>query len=312
LTPEAAVIRELRSGDVPEVAALLRRVRGDKLFTQSGVRHELETEPGRADGARWVAVGDGVVGYAFALRRWWRAENDGHAWAGVVPAARRHGVGAALWQRVEAHLAALGVASVFADVVEDPQGEAFARARGFEVERVDRVSVLDPRTVDLERFGGREESAAARGYRAVALDAVRDLHALYELDLEAADDEPGGTSPHTISFAEWQDLTLDFPDLHREASAVVVHGGLPVSLALLGVDLGSRTARNEGTGTARAHRGRGLATLAKLATIRWAAAHGIEAILTDNTQENAPMLAINGRLGYRPLLTRRRFVRRPS
>ena len=37
--------------------------------------------------------------------------------------------------------------------------------------------------------------------------------------------------------------------------------------------------------------------------------HGIEAILTDNAEQNVGMLAINERLGYRPLLARRRWVK---
>jgi RimJ/RimL family protein N-acetyltransferase len=82
-----------------------------------------------------------------------------------------------------------------------------------------------------------------------------------------------------------------------------------VSLAFLSVDLESRQARNEETGTARQHRRRGLATLAKLATIRWAREHGIEAILTDNAEANTGMLAINDRLGYRPLVARQRWIK---
>jgi GNAT superfamily N-acetyltransferase len=93
------------------------------------------------------------------------------------------------------------------------------------------------------------------------------------------------------------------------ASALVLAAGRPVSIALLRVDLEGRQAHNDQTGTARGHRGRGLATLAKLATIRWAREHGIERIITDNSENNAAMLAINDRLGYRPFVDRRRWIR---
>jgi RimJ/RimL family protein N-acetyltransferase len=49
--------------------------------------------------------------------------------------------------------------------------------------------------------------------------------------------------------------------------------------------------------------------LAKLATIAWARENGIDEIVTDNAEENEGMLAINERLGYRPLLARRRWVK---
>ena len=61
------------------------------------------------------------------------------------------------------------------------------------------------------------------------------------------------------------------------------------------------------TGTLRAYRGRGLARLAKLAGIRWCAENGVHTLLTANDSQNAPMLAINERLGYRPNLVREEY-----
>jgi GNAT superfamily N-acetyltransferase len=305
----AAVIRGLRSDDFGAVAALLRRLRGDNLYTERGVRYDVEAEPERADAARWVAEQDGIVGYAVVMRYWWRQTNDAYAWVGVLPEARRLGIGRALWTLVEERVAAFAADSLYTDVVGDAPGEAFVRAHGFQIDRVDRVSVLDPRTVDLAELPQRERRAAADGYELATLDSAGDVHALYELALEAGDDMPGIAAPHTVSFGEWRRSLLGMPDLDASASAVVVHGGLPVALSLLSVDLAHRRARNEETGTAQAHRRRGLATLSKLATIRWALDHGIESILTDNAEQNVGMLAINERLGYRPLIARTRWVK---
>jgi GNAT superfamily N-acetyltransferase len=309
MTETGVEIRELRPGDFGAVAGLLRRLRGDNLYTGRGVRHDVESEPGRAESARWVAERDGIVGYGVAMRLWWRASNDAYAWAGVVPEARGAGVGGALWARVEQHVAALGIGSLVTDVVDDPAGTSFVRSRGFGPNRLDRVSVLDPRAVDLGDLPRLERAAAAGGYSLVPLDSLGDLHAVYELALAVDDDMPGSTAPHAISYGDWEASLLRAPDLDAGASTVVVHHGLPVALALLSVDLESRRARNEETGTARAHRRKGLATLAKLATIRWASEHGIEAILTDNAEANRGMLAINERLGYRPLVARQRWIK---
>jgi hypothetical protein len=57
----------------------------------------------------------------------------------------------------------------------------------------------------------------------------------------------------------------------------------------------------EFTGTAPAWRGGGLARLAKLAALHQAARAGIRWIGTANDQNNAPMLAVNRRLGHQPL-----------
>lgn len=304
-----AVIRKLLARDLGEVSALLRRLRGDSLYTERGIKHWIESAPERASAAWWVADEGGVVGCALAMRRWWRASNNGYAWVGVAPEARGRGIGGALWEAAERHVELLDVDALLSDVLADTAGDAFLVARGFRPGRLDRVSALDPESVDLHEFDRRAERATADGYELVALGDVTDLRAVYDLVVQVADDMPGSDAPHTYSFEEWKDALLRDPDLHADASAIVLRAGRPVSIALLSVDPAGRQAHNDQTGTARAHRGRGLATLAKLATIRWAREHGIERIITDNAENNAAMLAINDRLGYRAFVARRRWAR---
>jgi RimJ/RimL family protein N-acetyltransferase len=55
------------------------------------------------------------------------------------------------------------------------------------------------------------------------------------------------------------------------------------------------------TAVRRAWRGRGLATQLKAATIVWAIDHDLTALATGNDVDNAPMRAVNARLGYQPL-----------
>jgi GNAT superfamily N-acetyltransferase len=94
-----------------------------------------------------------------------------------------------------------------------------------------------------------------------------------------------------------------------EGSAIVLSGDLPVALAFLEVDEPANIAANEMTGTLPEFRRRGLARLAKVATIRWAAEHGIAAIQTGNSHENPGILALNARLGYRPVATETHYLR---
>ena len=53
------------------------------------------------------------------------------------------------------------------------------------------------------------------------------------------------------------------------------------------------------TGTLDEYRGRGLALAAKVAAMRWAAANGITQVAATNDETNAPMLAVNAKLGFR-------------
>jgi RimJ/RimL family protein N-acetyltransferase len=57
------------------------------------------------------------------------------------------------------------------------------------------------------------------------------------------------------------------------------------------------------TGVRPGYRGRGLAKLVKSASLRRVAEAGITSSLTSNDGANAPMLAVNEWLGYRPVAT---------
>ena len=91
------------------------------------------------------------------------------------------------------------------------------------------------------------------------------------------------------------------PTFTAEGSFAAVVGGEAVSIALLSSRLSSGRGFNAFAATRPEYRGRGLALAAKAASLRWAAANGITRVSTANDSENAPMLAINRRLGYRPL-----------
>ena len=52
------------------------------------------------------------------------------------------------------------------------------------------------------------------------------------------------------------------------------------------------------TGVAASHRGRGIATLLKRSQIAWASRNGFRELMTATQRGNAPMRAINDRLGY--------------
>jgi len=301
-------IRALRDEDLPAVARIWRALRPDAMHSENGLRHLVGSFPERAQAAFWVAEDDGVVAWCFAHRRWHRATDNGYVWLGVLPASRGRGVGTALWQRAEEHLDAIGVARINADVVGDAAGARFLERHGFAPVRTVVISAVDPRRVDGDELAERGAAAERSGYR-LAPYAEVDVHALFARELSLSADEPGEDEPRQLTFEEWRQDLFEGPDLTREGSFAVVSAGEPVAYAALSVDPSTRRGRNEGTATAAAQRDRGLATLAKLAQLRWAAANRIDRVVTDNDERNAPMLAINRRLGYEPFTERRGYLK---
>jgi RimJ/RimL family protein N-acetyltransferase len=302
------VIRELRDGDLTSIARIWRELRPDAMHSERGLRHLLDSFPERAQRGSWVAEDGGVVGWCFAHRRWHRATDNGYVWLGVLPEVRGRGLGRALWDAAERHLDAIGVARVNADAVGDEAGERFLGRRGFALVRTVVISAVDPRRIDAAELSEERAGARREGYRLVPYAEV-DVDALYALELALSADEPGENEPRQLSFEEWRRDLFDGPDMTLAGSFAVVADDGPVAYAALSVDPSTRRGRNEGTATAAAHRDRGLATLAKLAQLRWAAENGIERVVTDNDERNAPMLAVNRRLGYTPFTERRGYLK---
>jgi GNAT superfamily N-acetyltransferase len=303
-TASSAQIRPFRDEDAGAAAALLRELISYFVVTAEVLRHWIARSPERTRGAYWVAERHGeLVGWADAeFRLSSKDPNIGLVWAGVREDERGRGLGGRLYELAAAHVTELGAWKLECWVA-DAAGGAFAERRGFSATRSERMSTLEPRSADLSELPALEASSARDGFRVVRLgevrDRPRDLHALFN---EAHLDVPTDDELRDLDYDEWQRLTWENPLLDFDLSSVVLHGDQPVAFAWLLADREGARAEHELTGTLQSYRGRGLARLAKLAAIRWSAEAGVRILLTGNDSENAPMLAVNERLGYRPTI----------
>lgn len=307
----SAPVRPYRDDDAPAATALLREVVPDFLVNAKLLAHWRRTTPERARQRWWVVEEQGeVVGWGEAELRWAVAEPGvGWIWVGVRRDRRRRGLGSALHAAAEAHLRGTGAHTVQSTLVEDAGG--FSRRLGYHVTRHERLSRLDVRSADLSGLDELETEKRAEGFRLVPLAELlgrpRDLHAMYD---EAHADMPSDHPYGTLDFDEWRRETLENPLLDRDGSMNVLFDDRPVAFAWLVVDREGRRGEHELTGTVREFRGRGLGRLAKLAAVRWCKENGVDTLLTGNDATNAPMLAINDRLGYAPTVVRAEVSRK--
>ena len=301
------MIREYEDADAEEASALLAD-NSPWLWTAAGLRHRLAALPQRAHRATWVAEEDGrIVGWAEAEFDWAAEREDiGTLYALVAPNHRRRGIGSALFERAAAHLGERGAFELRSWTF--PDSDAFLEARGFTRAREERMSAVDPRTVDTSAL-----DALPGGVQIVPLSELagrlEDVHRVYA---EAAEDMPADHRESNVPFDEWLEETVAEPDLNRDGSMVVLIDGQPAALSWLKVDRDRGFAEHELTGTARAYRRRGLARLAKLAVLRWAAENAVIRVQTGNDAANARMLAINDELGFLPFAVETEWVKRVS
>lgn len=199
----------------------------------------------------------------------------------VDPHHRDAGVGTALLTAVLDRMPGSDLSSI----VNDDEGSiAAARAWGFELGRELTMSVVDPRTI-------RTPSEPT-----IALSEL-DPTSVWEAYASAAADDPSGLSEagelEAFLAEEWR-----HPDHRPDLGRAVVDQGRVLAFAAVLV-AGDR-AWNDFTGTRPEARGRGLARRVKTASLAALADAGVTTCGTGNAAANAPMLAVNRALGYRP------------
>ena len=299
-------IRRIASDDEAGIATCVRirnAVTPDNPDSPEQVRWANATYPGELVGFLAETPEGTAVGAGSAGRIWMHGPEYERYWLGiwVLPEARRQGVGSAL-------LAAASDAARAADKTgfrtslseAHTDGHRFLANRGF-------VEVDRSKTVRLSLRGlDAPVAVPPPGIRFVTLADRPELVAgVHRVALEAFPDIPMAEDP------------LEVGTLEAFAARDVTRAGIPqdgffvaldeapaevVGYASLIFEPGSTTvAYHDMTAVRPAYRGRGIATALKLATIAWAVDHGLEALETGNDEGNAPMRAVNARLGYVPL-----------
>lgn len=257
-------------------------------------RRMLSQLPPGAQWAGFVAEVDGeLCGWVSAYRNTFTSTADAGdvARLHVHPDRRHRGAGSALAAAALGHLRAIGVHQVHTSASAEALG--FARRFGFVPTRAVHYSAL------------RVELAPATpitpdGVRLAALTELDPLQ-LYTAHVIATADEPRDFAPDEVDLDTWRYEVWDNVGLEKAASVAAVRDGEIVAFSLVKRD-GDRM-WSDMTATVPSERGRGLARLVKCAALHRAAERGVRVAYTSNDEHNAPMLAVNAALGYRPITT---------
>jgi GNAT superfamily N-acetyltransferase len=232
----------------------------------------------------------------------------------VHPGHRRRGIGGVLLAEALAAARAADRSELIAEVDEpgpDAPGRAFALRHGWACDLLETRRDLEL-PLDEGRLQALEAEAwaAARGYELVTWrdrtpDALLDDRALLEERMST--DAPHGDLP--VGDERWDgDRIREYEDTNvargrTVLSAGAVRDGRLVAFTDLHVSLSQpEHARQGATLVLREHRGHRLGALVKLAVLRELAAVSprTRRISTYNSDSNAPMVAVNEALGFRP------------
>jgi GNAT superfamily N-acetyltransferase len=181
----------------------------------------------------------------------------------------------------------------------------FYQRRGFAEKMKAWESRLNVPTMDLEKFRDYSEKVFQQGITITNLAAERQkdedsLKKLHELVQLVSADMPS-TAPFTpISYEQWEAFELKNPSLLPEGYMIAKDGSKYVGLSTVWrLDQEPRGLVQGNTGVRREYRGRGIAVALKLKVIDFARRNGYEKMKTWNASNNAPMLAVNAKLGFK-------------
>ncbi|MEU3175149.1 MULTISPECIES: GNAT family N-acetyltransferase [unclassified Streptomyces] len=281
------------------------------LLTPESLAHDLTRLHPDARCRPLVAVADGeVIGTAQVHLTHESSEpGQGNINVYVHPGHTRRGAGTALVRAAEKHLTAHGATRLFARVLDEPGNRAFAERHAYRASRTAHFLRLDLANGTLPPLQDPPPGVELR----TGSDFADDPHPLFALDAETSADEPSDVDTEFTDYeawleGTWLEETWRHPLFSPELTSVTVLDGRPAAFSAARTDGGTRYGTAM-TGTARAHRGRGLAKLAKNDSLHRARAAGCTEAFTGNDTGNEPMIAINRWFGYEVCGTEVRYVR---
>jgi GNAT superfamily N-acetyltransferase len=249
-----------------------------------------------------VIVGFGVVSHVtdmFHPRKFWVEIL-------VNPVSQGRGIGGTVFERLDGELKKLNAVTAWAGSRQDlPRLTNFYQRRGFGEKQIAWESRLDVSRVDLERFRDYSEKVQRQGITITSLaeaqkegqESLRKLHELVQI-ISADMPSPAPFTP--TSYEQWEAFELKNPNLLPEGYMIAKDGSKYVGLSTVWrIDKEPGSLIQGNTGVRREYRGRGIAVALKLRVIDFATRNGYEKLKTWNASDNAAMLAVNTKLGFK-------------
>lgn len=293
--------------DFEVLAALLSAFESEPT-TQIGLLLWYERELGK--GLRMCVADEphgAVVGFHSVYRRGEPSERNYNLYLIVAEQKRKQGLGERLYRDLMHTAAGLGARKLFAAVRDgDSDSLAFASRRGFAVRTRSIEMTLDLASFDPTRFDSLIAALQADGFHFTDMEELGDgeeaRRRLYRLNDSTAATTPGSEGEHPWnSFEDFNTRVCQSGWYLPRGQVVAIdsRSGAWAGISAITRFDGADHAYNLFTGVDPAYRGRGLGQAVKVLALRYAARHlGVERVQTVHNALNAPMIAIDRKLGY--------------
>jgi DNA-binding transcriptional MerR regulator len=290
--------------DLPDIVRITNPYEYQSI-TVDQVRQWFQYNPPGRMQLRMVSVDEknAVIGYGGYVHEADAPDHHFTVWVIVASDYHGQGIGSALWDTLVKDLRERGATRLKSDVFDnDPQSLAFAEHRGFTIDQHFFNYELDLTTFDETPYLPTITALEAQGIRFCALadfpDNPETRRKLYDLNTSYVLDNPEQRAPWT--FQGFEEFVIRAPWFRREGQLLAVEGDQWIGMAPVSLVPETHSAHNLYTGVLPAYRGRKIATSLKVLAARYARRNAALKLLTDSNLRNAPILAINKKMGYKP------------
>lgn len=224
----------------------------------------------------------------------------------VNPQVRRQGFGSLLYDDLFTRAVEWGAHTLRTRLRDTCQeGLHFALHRGFVHKKHSVEMIFDLTAWDESRYQPILADLQAQGFHFTNMAELGDTHEarrkLFTLNNNAAATDPGSDGiPPWASFEQFERQVCNSYWYRPEGQIIAIdtHNGAWAAMSAITVFTGADHAYNLFTGTDVRYRGRKLAQAVKSLALREARSFGVDSVRTSHDSQNAPMIAIDTKLGY--------------
>jgi mycothiol synthase len=288
--------------DYPHIAHIENTVFTDEFFSAEGLQEDDERLPKHIKQQRFVAWrGQQAVGFAQY------SQNPGQyhpqrfsVWVEVLPEYTKRGIGNLLYQTLLENLTPHNPSQLLSNTREDKYGLEFLQRRGFVEKMRTWENRIDVSAYDHTPHQPLRGQLEAQGIHIINLEQFLERFTpqdYYRLNQTLSRDVPRLYPMTERSFEEWASWNLNGSKVLHQGTFFAVLDGEPIGMSQLFKSDGEYITIGL-TGVLRQQRGKQLALVLKTTCLEWAKAEGYPEVRTWNDSNNAPILALNSKLGF--------------
>ena len=295
--------RPANTADYARFAALISQVEGRTITGDTLQSWDAQKIKGDIFLRYAACLNDEVIGYGNIDKPAVTQFPQFTIWVTIDAAYRNRGFGGQFYDFLAQQAMTYRAEEFISDCKDnDPHSLRFAQKRGFEIRRHAMDSQLDLKTFNPDKLLPIVDEVKAQGIRFTSLAAEGNTEAaqrkLFELNTVTAGDNPSSDGQRRNTFENFKSKVLTAEWFRADGQILAVDGERFVGLSAIGFESDHMTAFNAFTGIDQAYRGRKIAQALRILAAQYAISKGAQVIVTDNDSENAPMLAINDKMGY--------------